>query len=129
MNYTEIVEFVTFNINEGTPENIADIITPEHIAVVQACGIVTNPNTAVPTNLVTPIDVQIDVLLTDLANAASVGDVLAMFNSTNAAAADLYAEQTDRVAEHEGEISSDADVADVLADTDETTIIKTDSQC
>lgn len=129
MTYPEILDYVTFQINEGTPENIIDIITPEHVAIIQQCGVVTNPNGANDTNILTPIDDQIDTLLDELSEVASVGDALAMFNSTNAGAADLYASQTDRVGEYEGITSTDADVAEVLLLLDEITIIKIDAPC
>lgn len=129
MSYPEIIQYVTASINDGSPEQIIEIITPEHVAIVQACGIVTNPNPLQPMNVVTPVHEQIDALLTDLDNLTDVGDALALFNATNAGAADLYAAETDRVGEHEGETSSDDDVADVISDIDDITIIKNDSPC
>lgn len=129
LTFTQIVQQVTYYFNEGTPDEVALLITPETIATVQACGTVVVENNNWPTQLVTPVDEQIDALLIDLNAAGSVGEILALFNASNAAAGDLYANEIDRVESAEGETSTDADVVDVLSDIDDINAIKPEDQC
>ena len=130
LTYPELINEISVLINEGTPEEIINLITPDNLATVLDC----NPdavgeNVGWPTHLVAPLfDLNIE-LQADVAAVTTVEEALALFTPTNVAASELYGDLDDRVVEYEGEESTDQDLDDLFEQQDTITLANGNDQC
>lgn len=126
--YEDIVNQIAYEINNGTPGNISDIITPDNVVIVQNNN-GTNDDPGIPTNDISELLDIATQLQSDLEAAESVAEVLPLFTSTNAAAAELLDMLDDRVMEYEGFISDDTAIQDHIDEIDDEGNDKPNNPC